>query len=227
MILKLKATLRCTIAVLCIIATSIATAQDRDETELMISDNPSPDSVFAGLSNQEIHELLDRRREEQSRRTNTISATEIERVALQLLNRSIVTQDRGLVNSLNLLPDQLSVVQEFITPVINLAVVVDATGISAMCETWNESKLGGDDKIDEALASFDIEVDKLNSSLGTETLIAIDKIQTYLQGEDRAAFDEYMDIHRKMLSNVSLQSFSQSAVSFGQPLATIQYHCGG
>lgn len=102
----------------------------------------------------------------------------------------------------------------------------EMANIRAMCQTWSNSDLVGDDRINQALAAYERRAGFTSSFINKFYKIVLADIKHGLEAPSLLSFENYLDDRRRRMAsagNVTTRVATQNARSGAE---AVYFHCG-
>lgn len=156
----------------------------------------------------------------------TLTEEELEPAVLNRLLHEISREPEKVKSRLNIDDETLEDIFIALTNARSFINTNEMANIRAMCQTWSNSDLVGDDKINQALAAYEHRAGFTNSFIARFYKIVLADIKHGLMAPSLLSFENYLDDRRRRMANagtVTTRIATQNARSGEE---AVYFHCG-
>ena len=155
----------------------------------------------------------------------TLTTEEIDRAVLNKLMQEIIDNPKTIESRIGVSADQLDDIFVTISNAKSFINNNEMANVRAMCKTWNNSKLVGDNKVREALESYKNRDQLTKIFIAKYYRLVLFDIESLLNSSEKLNFNNYMsDGHRRMASS-GARSWGSVVENVKSGRDTISFHC--
>lgn len=155
----------------------------------------------------------------------TISPEEIDQAVLNRLLQEIIRSPEVAKIRLGVDDNQLQDIFVAASNARNFINGSEMQNVRAMCNSWKQSVLTGDARVNEALDAYKAREQLTRNFIGKYYRVVLADIEANLTERAKSSFNNYMDDRRRRMANAGVVSPSAIVQSLYDGAETIDFHC--
>lgn len=155
----------------------------------------------------------------------TIAPEEIDQAVLNRLLQEIIRSPEVAKIRLGVDDNQL---QDIYVAASNARSFINGSemqNVRAMCNSWNQSALTGDDRVNEALDAYKAREQLTRNFIAKYYRVVLAEIEANLSTQAKSSFNNYMDDRRSRMANAGIVSPGAIVQNLYDGTDSIKFHC--
>lgn len=155
----------------------------------------------------------------------TIAPEELDRVVLNRLLQEIAADPQTVMTQLAVNEDQLEDIRISLANAAGFINNNEMANVRAMCSAWNNSRLTGDARIQQALDAYKARRQFTRDFIARFYRVLLLEIETMLSEPSQMRLQDYLDDRRRRLANAGNVISAAIVENISNGSETVQFHC--